>query len=253
MPSRSIDTGIWGEDGFARAGAIAKILFVRLVSGDDTGSAGALKTRPKRLAADLEGDHDDVTVAQVEEAIEQLKAAGLIRTYADGWIWMPKFIHWQAHSEGFLKAADRQAAECPDSLARAIRRAVEKKRDLLDLRSDKSRTKKVASSSKKSEGTPKPPPKAPRAIASARGKGSGSKTQTLTPPDPPQRRRRTGPAASPDPSPGAQAQPPVGRNGNGGDRRHHDDIEPALDTLSPTARAFVERGRAAAARKQAAG
>lgn len=237
MPSRSIDTGIWGEDGFARAGAIAKILFVRLVTGDDTGSAGALKTRPKRLAADLEGDHDDVAVTQVEEALEQLEAAGLIRTYADGWIWLPKFIHWQAHSEGFLKGAERQAGECPPSLARAIRRAVEKKRDLLNLRSDKTRTRKEPASRAKGEGTPKGRGKAPRAIASARGKGSGSGTETLTPPDPPQRQRRDGPAASPDPSPGAQAQPPVGRNGNG--HRRNDDLEHA----ATTARTVLERLR----------
>ncbi|WP_217923795.1 hypothetical protein [Miltoncostaea oceani] len=258
MPARAIDTGIWGEEGFAAASTLAKALYVRLITGDDTGSAGALKTRLKRLAADLEGDSEDVTLEQLEGALAELVAAGLVRTYDDGWIWLPKFVHWQAHSEGFLVSAERQAAECPDSLERAIRRAVARKRTALGSRADAARTRKKPVSRRNGEAppeaTPEAPPKAPRTIRRARGQGKGSGALTPDPPpsSPPDPEPQRSAATSSELSPAAQTRPPEVEGHTNGRRLVEPDGDPVpvgrellLSVVkSPAARAALERGGA---------
>lgn len=65
MPRRAIDTAIWTDRRFGDLSAPAQLIYFRLVTGDDTGAAGATTTSPKRLAVDT-----NLERAEVDRALE---------------------------------------------------------------------------------------------------------------------------------------------------------------------------------------
>ena len=130
MPRRYITTEAWVDDQFIALSANAKLLFVRLVTGPETGAAGALRltaTRAGKIAPDIPLDTDQFTSALEELTAPDERNNQMVRRYDDDWIWLPEFINHQVSGQGMIAAARRQAREVPDSLARAIDRALNAK------------------------------------------------------------------------------------------------------------------------------
>lgn len=220
MPRRTVDTAIWNDRRFSELSSSAKLVYLRLITGDDTGAAGATTVTPKRLAVDAE-----LEKAAVEGALEELVEAGLVRRYGDEWLWLPAWIRYQVHGPNFIRAVRRQARECPESLRKAIGRAVDGHVGTKDRQteagqetsSDAGVSERVAQRSDKGRGT-------------LRGEGKDQDQDQDLPPlrgkEGPsgQEQTREGAAASPPPSPGAKAPPPDA--GNGG-RKRDPDVEEA--------------------------
>jgi hypothetical protein len=93
MPHRSIDTAVWSDDRFVDRSAPAKLVYFRLITGDDMGAAGAARVRAKRIAVDVE-----LSTQEVESAIAELVESGLVRAYDDGWLWLPGWIKHRART-----------------------------------------------------------------------------------------------------------------------------------------------------------
>jgi hypothetical protein len=120
MPRRSIDTSIWTDERFADLSPEAKLVYIRLVTGDDTGAAGATRVHIRRLTSDT-----GLSGRRVEACLELLVGCGLVRRYEGGWHWLPAWIRYQVAGPNFCRAVRRQAKECPEALARAIGRALD--------------------------------------------------------------------------------------------------------------------------------
>ena len=120
MPRRMIDTAIWSDARVTELEPQAMLVYLRLILGDDTGPAGATRVTPKRIAVDT-----NLTREQVTAALAELTAAGLVREYDGGWLWLPAFIRYQLSGPHFIRGIRRQAAETPEALNRAITRALD--------------------------------------------------------------------------------------------------------------------------------
>jgi hypothetical protein len=177
MPRRSIDTAIWNDDRFAGCSPEAKLTYVRLVTGDDTGPAGATRVHSRRLAADT-----GLTTKRVERAVDELADTGLVRRYDGGWLWMPTWIRYQVAGPAFCRAVRRQARDCPDALRKAIGRALDEHAP--QKPPDTERTETVAASRQNVEG----PPDTPETVTGQSGDPSGGGTGP-------------GPGPGPDPIP----------------------------------------------------
>lgn len=121
MPRRSIDTEMWSDDRFGELSADAKLVFIRLTTGPDTTTCGAVRLATKRVAVDCE-----LTRPEVEDAVAELVDAGLVRRFDDGWVWLPAWIKHQVSGPGFIGAARRSAKGLPDSLTRAVHREIDR-------------------------------------------------------------------------------------------------------------------------------
>lgn len=120
MPRRSIDTGIWSDERVSDLTAPAQLVYLRVILGDDTGPAGATQVHPKRIAVDT-----NLPREQVDAALTELVAAGLVRQYPGGWLWLPAFIRYQLSGPQFIRGIRRQAADAPEQLRKDITRALE--------------------------------------------------------------------------------------------------------------------------------
>lgn len=121
MPRRSIDTEMWSDSRFGELSAPAKLVFIRLTTGPDTTTCGAVRIAPKRIAVDCELERQ-----AVEAAVDELVGAGLVRQFDDGWVWLPNWIKHQVSGPGFIGAARRAAKALPDSLTRAVNREIDR-------------------------------------------------------------------------------------------------------------------------------
>jgi len=121
MPRRSIDTEMWSDDRFDELSAYGKLVFIRLTTGPDITSAGAVRLAPKRVAVDCGISREDVAAA-----VSELVDAGLVRSFDDGWLWLPNWIKHQVSGPGFIGAARRSAKALPDSLRRAVGREIDR-------------------------------------------------------------------------------------------------------------------------------
>lgn len=119
MPKRSVDTAIWADHVFSELSGCAQLVYLRLITGDDTGPHGATRAPAKRIASDT-----NLERTRVDEAIAELVESALVRRY-DDWLWMPTWIRYQAHSPNFLRAARHASRECPTNLRVAIGRALD--------------------------------------------------------------------------------------------------------------------------------
>lgn len=147
MARRTVDTALWADERFTVLSPDAMLIFFRLVSGDDTGPAGATRVTAKRLAVDT-----NMTPRRSEAALEQLVESGLVRRYDGAWLWLPAWIRYQVSGPSFIRAVRRQARECPDALRIAIGRAIDAHAPKRDP--DKPRTEKSANSSENADRPP---------------------------------------------------------------------------------------------------
>jgi hypothetical protein len=165
MPRRAIDTSIWNDDRFAACSPEAKLTYVRLVTGDDTGPAGATRVHSRRLAADT-----GLSTKRVDRAVDELAETGLVRRYDGGWLWMPTWIRYQVAGPNFCRAVRRQAKECPEALKKAIGRALDEHAP--QKAADTNATGNDATSSVDVEGSPD----AQETVAEPSGNRSGGGT-----------------------------------------------------------------------------
>ena len=121
MPRRSIETEMWSDPRFDDLTAHAKLVFIRLTTGPDTTSCGAVRFAPKRVAVDCGMSREDT-----QQAVDELSEAGLVRAFADGWLWLPNWMKHQVHGPSFIGAARRAAKPLPDSLRRAVGREIDR-------------------------------------------------------------------------------------------------------------------------------
>lgn len=151
MPQRVIDTAMWDDERFSDLSGDAQHVYLRLVTGPDTGPAGATRVRARRIAADTRRSE-----GKVKAALTELVTVGLVREYEGGWLWLPSWIKYQVSGPGFIKAVRRQAKECPPSLRTAIDRALNEHAPRHDP--DRSSTPNVAKSREEGKGTPRQTP-----------------------------------------------------------------------------------------------
>ena len=121
MPRRSIDTEMWSDERFSELTAHAKLVFIRLTTGPDATPCGAIRLAPKRVAVDCE-----ISRAQVESSVAELVKCELVRTYDDGWLWLPGWIKHQVSGPGFIKAVRRSTKGLPPALAKAVGRELDR-------------------------------------------------------------------------------------------------------------------------------
>lgn len=124
MPRRSITTDAWIDDRFLDLTALAKLVFIRVVTGPEIGAAGAMRmtaSRARKLAADLPATPDEWSAAWHE-----LVEASLVRTYGDEWQWIPSWMRHQVSGIGMIRAARRQIRDVPEALGRAIGRELDR-------------------------------------------------------------------------------------------------------------------------------
>lgn len=121
MPRRSINTDMWSDARFDDLTAPAKLVFLRLTTGPDTTSCGAVRLSAKRVAADC-----SLNRADVDEAVDELVAAGIVRKFDDGWLWLPAWIKHQVSGPGFIGAARRAAKGLPEALTKAVNREIDR-------------------------------------------------------------------------------------------------------------------------------
>lgn len=150
MPCRQITTDIWDDARVQELTSTGQHVLFRLILGPETGPAGATRASVKRIAVDTNLDRTDV-----EAALDELVAAGLVRRYDDGWMWLPSFIKHQLSGPGFISGIRRQAAQCPDALRKAITRTLDA---LIGPGKDAIAENRAA----KAADTPPPPDGAPR-------------------------------------------------------------------------------------------
>ena len=63
MPKRNVDTAIWADHEFSELSATAQLVYLRLITGDDTGPHGATRAPAKRIAVDTNLTRDQVDAA----------------------------------------------------------------------------------------------------------------------------------------------------------------------------------------------
>lgn len=166
MPRRSIDTSIWNDDRFAMASPEAKLVYFRLITGDDTGPAGATRVHSRRLAADT-----GLSTKRAEIGVEELVGSGLVRRYDGGWQWLPSWIRYQVAGPNFCRAVRRQAKECPEALQKAIGRALDEHAPRQE--SDRTQTEKEPVRSRNDKGYPNGLPTVSQGSANPSGGGTG--------------------------------------------------------------------------------
>lgn len=149
MPRRSIDTAVWADHRFTDLSADAKLVFFRLVTGDDMGPSGAMRVSTRRIASDM-----CMSQKRAAAGLADLVDSGIARAYDDGWYWLPAWIKHQVTGVQFCRAVRRHARDCPDSLQRAIGRALDAHAPRQG--SDKPRTRNVATSRDKGRPSPRP-------------------------------------------------------------------------------------------------
>lgn len=168
MPKRLVDTAVWADPVFGELEPRAQLVYLRLITGEDTGPHGATRAPTKRLAADTNLTRDDVA-----GAITELLETPLLRRY-DDWLWMPNWIRYQAHSPNFLRAARHAARECPDALRIAIGRAIDTHAPRkTPTEPDGTRTRKPADSSTNTDPSPTLDEPIPNPSGTIREKGQG--------------------------------------------------------------------------------
>lgn len=248
---RMISTGIWSDERFTELSAHAQLVFLRLVTGEETTTAGASEVRPKRLAVDT-----NLGRADVEGALVELVACDLVRRY-DGWLWMPNWIRHQVQGPAFIRSARRATRGMPEAMRKAIGRAIDAHVGAGDAEEPKTpaaeeqtgsaatRTRKPATSRAKRDRPPSGPGTDPPPVQGPSGDPPEREVQDQDQDQDPAlrakgpsgtRKRRKSAAAELEPA----AQPP-GENGAGDLGRV--DLDRVEAAMPESVRGAVKRGR----------
>lgn len=119
MPERSITTEVWTDERFDALAASAKLVYLRLVTGPETSSAGATRVPVAVLAASA-----GLTPKAAGKAVDDLVEADLVRRYDGGWLWLPTFIRYQLSGPMFIRSIRRSMTRLPDALRKSIDRTL---------------------------------------------------------------------------------------------------------------------------------
>ncbi|MDO5537996.1 MAG: hypothetical protein Q4F72_10765 [Desulfovibrionaceae bacterium] len=107
---RKVSPRIWNDRKFRALSSEGKLVFLMVLTHPNTSSLGTLRAYPAGLAHEL-----DWSAAKFRRAFAEICAAGMVRFAAEGLVWMPNFLKYNApESPNVVKSWVGAMADCPE-------------------------------------------------------------------------------------------------------------------------------------------
>lgn len=248
MPTRSVTTDIWSDPEFEPLSAHAKLVYLRLVVGPETTSAGVTRAPAAVLGASI-----GISADEASSALEELAGADLLRRYEGGWRWLPSFIRYQLSGPMFIRSIRRSMKGLPDALHKAIDRALIDKVGPEKARTQDGQASDAKGRHKQGKRSQTPNPTPDETIVTPESEGEKDQDQDQDPPSVGSGLGTGLGQASPPPALGGPASPPVLPATNGHALVEPDELVPITQVAAPTdgilggtVAAVLERRRLAA-------